>query len=131
MIKPQRVELANVTEKQTASVGGMAVETTPLTKMNTSYSSLQVRYTRGTMAPEKWAALRAGFSQAALQVSTEDNGQLRMLSRNMTSSANDAVAVQYLFQVPAGKSPGAATLDAPAEAQVMRVPFEFKDIILP
>ena len=50
------MELANVTEKHTLALEGMNIEVSPLESENdTILHVLRVEYTRGTMAPEKWA----------------------------------------------------------------------------
>jgi hypothetical protein len=134
-----KVELASVREKQTpAPVQGMTIETGPMTPRNgsTTFFTLPVVYARGTMAAEKWALIGPLLPTATLRIAASNRGgSISAFTppppRN-PPALGESVTVNYSVTVAQGAGqPGKATLEVPVGSADVRVPFEFKDVVIP
>jgi len=133
------VDLANVTQKQTPPpVEGMTIEVGPLVPRNGSaiFFTLPVKYSRGTMPPERWAHVAPLLPAAKLTINGSGHGQVSARSSpprlGDDTPAGDQLTIQYAVTIAKGAGPtGKATLDLPMGATEVRVPFVFKDVILP
>ena len=132
------VELDNVTEKQTPPpVEGMTLEVAPLASRNgsTIFYTMLVTYSRGTLDPARWAQLAPLLPGVELRISGSGRGLISARSLPPPRGAGPAGAtLPVLYNVtisPDAGLPGPATLAVPVDVLDVRVPFEFKDVLIP
>jgi hypothetical protein len=114
-------------------IAGMKVTIAPLKQQNSYYVS-SVSYEKGSMDDGAWAKIKKGLVGVPAVVLDQGGVALQVFNAPNASDNENSVTVAQQYYAGGGSQtrvPRRVELEVPTEVQVLPLPVEFKDLVLP
>ncbi|HVT79891.1 MAG TPA: hypothetical protein VHM90_04485, partial [Phycisphaerae bacterium] len=113
----------------TKQINGMNIEISPLVKQGTNSYQTKVLISRGELDADLWE--KASRALDDLHVVVEDLGGQSMQMSQRNERTADSITISGNVFSSSNGTPGQIVLDIPTVLQEVKVPFEFKNLVLP
>jgi hypothetical protein len=113
----------------TKQINGMNIEISPLVKQGTNSYQTKVLISHGELDADLWE--KASRALDDLHVVVEDLGGQSMQMSQRNERTADSITISGNVFSSSNGTPGQIVLDIPTVLQEVKVPFEFKNLVLP